>query len=145
MKVRDSRVRYVIRNSTDCRESYILRRLRCMSCGKIHTELPDFILPYKHYDAQAVQDTLDGIPDNTCSADDSTMNRWRASFKSAVETITALLVAYLMQLSGENAPLFALKWILKKIKKDHSNWLAFVMRLLINTGNRLHTKFTFCP
>jgi hypothetical protein len=73
------------------------------------------------------------------------MNRWRASFKSAMETIATLLVAYYMQLSGKNVPLLALKWILKKIKKDHSNWLAFVIRLLVNAGYRLHTKFTFCP
>jgi hypothetical protein len=31
---------------------------------RIRTELPDFILPYKHYEAPAIQKTLDNESDN---------------------------------------------------------------------------------
>ena len=58
-----------------------IRRLRCVSCKKIHRELPISILPYKHYEADVIegvrkgyitQDTI-GFEDYPCSM---TMLRW---------------------------------------------------------------------
>ncbi len=31
-----------------------LRRLRCNKCARLHTELPDFIVPYKRYSAKVI-------------------------------------------------------------------------------------------
>ncbi|MDR1979898.1 MAG: DUF6431 domain-containing protein [Synergistaceae bacterium] len=53
LTARDSRTRFVIRKDGE-RETWIVRRLRCCSCGKLHTELPQFILPFKHYEALAI-------------------------------------------------------------------------------------------
>ena len=36
----------------------IIRRLRCRKCGRIHHELPDSIVPYKRYDADAIETKL---------------------------------------------------------------------------------------
>lgn len=33
---------------------YCVRRLRCRRCGRLHTELPDFIVPYKRYSAEVI-------------------------------------------------------------------------------------------
>lgn len=58
-----------------------VRRLRCSKCGALHRELPCFIFPYKHYEAELIvgvieglitQDTL-GYEDYPCSA---TMATW---------------------------------------------------------------------
>lgn len=50
LKYRDRRKRYV-RDPEGRRVIYSLRRLRCQAkgCGKLHTELPDVLIPYKRY------------------------------------------------------------------------------------------------
>jgi len=144
MVVHDTRERGVFRYEGD-KEIYRLRRLSCRVCGKLHTELPDFILPFKHYDAQTIQATLEESPDNSCAADESTMARWRRSFARAQEAIAALLVSYYMRLTENSASLFDAENIMARIKAGQKHWLSFVMRLLINSGHRPHTCFAFCP
>jgi hypothetical protein len=144
MAARDSRPRLVIREDGS-RETWVVRRLLCRSCGKIHTELPDFILPYKHYEASAIQKTLDEEPDNSCPADDSTLRRWRESFANAAPLIAALLTALCMKASNEAASLFRCDTVLSNIRAEKKHWLTFVFRLLINSGHRLRTRFAFCP
>ena len=38
----------------------LLRRLRCKDCGRLHTELPDFLVPYKRYSLGNIEDVLAG-------------------------------------------------------------------------------------
>ena len=52
---------------------FSLRRLRCSRCLKIHLELPDFMLPHKHYNAEVVEQADSEL----CPADDSTIRRWK--------------------------------------------------------------------
>ncbi|MFQ9150870.1 MAG: DUF6431 domain-containing protein [Blautia sp.] len=33
---------------------YSLKRYQCSGCGKTHVELPDSIIPFKHYTADAI-------------------------------------------------------------------------------------------
>ena len=56
LKYRDRRQRKARDESGDW-VIYQLRRLRCQGCGKLHTELPDFLLPYKRY-CRAVFETV---------------------------------------------------------------------------------------
>jgi len=37
-----------------------IRRLKCKECGKLHRELPDILLPYKHYRSEIIEEALDG-------------------------------------------------------------------------------------
>jgi hypothetical protein len=53
-----------------------LRRLKCKPCNKLHTELPDFMVPNKHYEARIIDDVLSGRS-YFCPADDSTIRRWK--------------------------------------------------------------------
>ncbi len=55
---------------------YLLRRLRCPECKRIHLEMPDFMEPKKHYNAQLIRDTVSGI-EVSCPAEDSTIRRWK--------------------------------------------------------------------
>ncbi len=71
----DTRARHVIDNSGEVRW-FLLRRLRCNGCCKLHLELPDFMQPKKHYEAQLINDVLAGRSD-FCPADDSTIRRWK--------------------------------------------------------------------
>lgn len=38
-----------------------IRRLRCAKCGHLHRELPDYIFPYKQYEAEIIRGVLEGI------------------------------------------------------------------------------------
>ena len=60
----------------------IIRRMKCTKCGILHRELPDFLVPYKHYTAEVISGVLDGqiTPYDEDSADypcEMTMHRWQ--------------------------------------------------------------------
>ncbi len=59
LKYRDRRQRKALNESGDW-VIYRLRRLRCLDCGKLHTELPDFLLPYKRYCRAVFEEVLSG-------------------------------------------------------------------------------------
>ena len=59
LKYRDRRQRKALNESGDW-VIYRLRRLRCQGCGKLHTELPDFLLPYKRYCRTVFEEVLSG-------------------------------------------------------------------------------------
>lgn len=71
----DTRRRHVI-DDTGAARWFLLRRLRCPSCGKLHLEIPDFMQARKHYEAQLIRDVLAGLSES-CPADDSTIRRWK--------------------------------------------------------------------
>lgn len=60
-----------------------IRRLRCSNCGKVHREIPDYIFPYKQYEAEIIRGVLEefitpetiGYEDYPC---EMTMIRWKA-------------------------------------------------------------------
>ena len=72
---RGSKGRYII-NNEGVRNRYILKRVYCPACNKLHMVVPDFIEPYKHYD----KNVIDGVRNytNKCStADNATLYRWK--------------------------------------------------------------------
>lgn len=56
--------------------AFLLRRLRCPKCAKLHLEIPDFISPHKHYSAETIRQAIRGRG-GSCPADDSTIRRWK--------------------------------------------------------------------
>lgn len=40
-------------------KALLIRRLRCASCGKIHHELPDILVPYKRHCAETIEQIID--------------------------------------------------------------------------------------
>ena len=55
----DTVKRTVLLKGRERRHVYI-RRLRCENCGRIHRELPSFILPYKRYEAGIIRGVVAG-------------------------------------------------------------------------------------
>lgn len=60
----------------------LIRRLRCRECGMVHRELPEFIFPYKQYEAEIIIGVIEGfITCETLGFEDypceMTMIRWR--------------------------------------------------------------------
>jgi len=52
----------------------MIRRVKCKCCGKIHHVLPDTIVPYKHYNAEAIEMIIRGRANETY-CDESEINR----------------------------------------------------------------------
>jgi len=125
---------------------FLLRRFTCSQCQRLHTEIPDFLQPFKHYDSHAIQSVLDNTEDAAiCAADDSTMRRWRKTFREAAPDIGQRLNSLYAQTSDELVPISAGVRILAQIRAEQRHWLVFVMALLINQGHVLCTRFAFCP
>ncbi len=61
---------------------YVLRRLQCENCKKTHRELPNFIVPYKHYSRKAIEDVAKGKKVSV-PYEERTRQKLRAWFKRA--------------------------------------------------------------
>ena len=82
LKYYDS-VSRIVRTKNGATQWITIRRLRCPLCGSIHRELPEFLFPNKHYEAEVIRGVLEGIiTHNTLGFEDYpceiTMKRWRA-------------------------------------------------------------------
>jgi hypothetical protein len=125
---------------------YLLRRLRCMVCKKLHTEIPDVIQPYKRYDSATIQRAIDGGPGlSPCVADDSTIRRWKSSFRESAPDMAQRLASLYARETDGSVPAGAAPRILSGVMSGNDRWLPFVMALLINGGHKLYTRFAFCP
>lgn len=74
-------VRRFIRTKGGVKHEFKMRRLRCVVCNRLHRELPDFMIPFKQYDADIIKGVLDGtITPETLGFEDypceETMLRW---------------------------------------------------------------------
>ena len=125
---------------------FLLRRLLCENCRKLHTEIPDIIQPYKHYDSNTIQSVLDRSVDAlACEASGSTTRRWERDFAEAEADINQRLASVHAREANSTAPLSMPSDPVSTIRAGIECWLAFVMRLLINSGHELRTRFAFCP
>lgn len=80
LKYYDS-VKRLVRTKYGNKNKVNIRRFRCRKCNSIHRELPDFILPYKQYEADIIIGVCEGyITCETLGFEDYpceiTMIRW---------------------------------------------------------------------
>lgn len=73
----------IVRTKYGCKNKVKIRRFRCYKCRTMHRELPDFIFPYKQYEADIIIGVFEGlITCETIGFEDypceMTMLRWRA-------------------------------------------------------------------
>ena len=85
LRYRDSRPR-IRKKEGGMRERLMIRRFRCQNCHSYHNELPDCLVPYKHYEAEVIAGVLDEVilPDDLDSEDYpsfNTMLRWLQWFR----------------------------------------------------------------
>ena len=77
-------VRRIVRTKGRQTRYVNLRRFKCPVCKKIHREIPDYIYPYKQYEAEIINGVRDGfITCETLGYEDypceMTMLRWKSS------------------------------------------------------------------
>ena len=141
MKFRDTCNRHCKDKESKC-TWYVLRRFEC--CDSTHREIPDFLFPFKHYEADVVQSVIDGNTDGI-AADESTIRCWRRQWKTQEERIRLVLMAFLMQVHNDISKLIGTSSdIIILIRKKYLRWLSFVLRMLIHGCIPLYTQFAFC-
>ena len=141
LKVCGSRKRKVIRDDGKLLH-LIIRRLYCDNCQKIHHELPDIIVPHKHYAADVIEKILKGNSLGCFPGEGSTAIRLRAWFMLLREyfeqSIKALKFIHKesRRLTNELSSLIPLN-----PTKLAAGWLKHLVRILVNSSRWQQTRF----
>lgn len=139
---RDSRKR-VSRLEGGMKRWLMIRRFRCSSCHVLHTELPDCLIPYKHYQTEIISGVIDGVvPQDDLECEDypcfDTMRLWLAWFTQNLQRIEGLLRKALYEVSGNIQELQCpSESLLQKLRQTTSNWLEQAIRTIYNSGGFL--------
>ena len=142
LSYRDSCVR-IMRLEGGRRRRFLIRRLKCCNCGKLHRELPDFLVPYKHYASEVISGVLDGIitPEDDDSADypcERTMHLWQCWLEANRFRIDGYLKSAGCRLPGFSTELLESRMpLLDKLRSSQPEWLETLLRFLYNSGGFL--------
>ena len=125
------------------KEHLIIRRLRCQNCHAYHNELPDCLVPHKHYDAETISGVLDGTvtPDDRDAEDYpclQTMLRWLAWLNLNLASMEGSLRRAgrdIFRLGNEI--LFSSQSVLNVIRESCPDWLEGTLRIIYNSGGAL--------
>lgn len=142
LRYRDSRPR--IRKKEGVRKEHLMiRRFRCDNCQSYHNELPDCLVPYKHYEAEVIAGVLDEIvvPEDLDSEDYPsfrTMIRWFQWFQENLQRMEGYLRSAGYQfLKLEKEILDASCSLLYEIRNKYPDWLERILRIIYNSGGFL--------
>ena len=143
LKVIGSRKRGLIEYSGD-KKILVIRRLRCLGCGRIHHELPDLIVPYKRYSLEAVEFIItpseEHKDDYPCELNTTVrLKIWfyllREYFKNTLQSLT-FLYDYDKELCDEIIQLISCL----DFNSGATGWLKKLVRFIVNSGRWLHTR-----
>ena len=115
-----------------------IRRLKCKNCGKLHRELPDILLPYKHYRCEIIEETLDGKEESP-GPDARTFQRWRDWFAWVSMLLERILAAIRVEREGLLGLLDTPEPLLEGSRRRGGGWLASSMLSSINAGYPAYT------
>lgn len=129
---------------------YSIRRLSCDNCGKVHHELPDFLVPYKRYSSECIEMVISSPSTHDIPADESTLYRWFDWFNSFIDYWIGCLVSIMLRTKQENIPLnlasanseTALRRI-GRLVGDAPKWLERFVRPIVNFNLWIHTRSAF--
>ncbi|WP_373230554.1 DUF6431 domain-containing protein [Cohnella sp.] len=147
LSVIGSRKRKVI-GATGEKRTLVIRRLRCQGCRSIHHELPDFLVPYKHYESSCVEQAANEITTLIVAADESTLYRWRSFVQERTTYWLGCLASLATRFHQDpvEQSSVALQTAHQKIGHVVGNapgWLARIVRPIANANCWLHTRFAF--
>ena len=127
--------------------SYIqLRRLRCLACRRLHLELPDCLVPQKHYALEVVEDVLDGAstPEDESTENypcEQTMCRWQFWLAFNASQIDGWLKSVGQRVFelGDSL-LSSTESLVEKLRANGAGWLAVCTRAVYNSGGAFLSK-----
>ena len=130
------------------RKLYLINRMKCTGCGKLHRQLTDGMIKFKQYAAKVIEDVVDEViteADPINFPCEGTMKHWRwwfqyneAQIEGQIRSAGHRLLGFF---SGFLSPVESL---LEEIRKRISpGWLGMVYRIVNNTGGALRTKIEY--
>lgn len=143
LRYRDSRLRIWKKYSGET-SHILIQRMFCSECLCLHNELPDCLVPYKHYGCEVIENVIDEVstPEDETTQDypcETTMMRWKAWFQRNTDNAEGILQAVSFYLSAEVVSLNTPFSLLSKYRMDGGGWLSSVTRIVINSAHRLCT------
>jgi DNA-directed RNA polymerase subunit RPC12/RpoP len=106
LKIIGSRVRKYI-DADEIKKTLNIRRYRCVSCKKIHHELPDILIPYKRHCADTIEKVINdkahevNVEENTSR---KIISWWKALFSYLINILNTLSVKYQVTYEQDLAP-----------------------------------------
>ncbi|MEY8428153.1 DUF6431 domain-containing protein [Lachnospiraceae bacterium 46-15] len=133
LKPRDRRKRIVKQYGGKFVYVYI-RRSKCEACGKLHNELPDFLIPYKHYASEVVENVVDGaVTSEDLLAEDypceETMKRWKHWVQRMIERVRKNLKCKAREGTGKD--------VLGSVLQLTAGWLPIVLQIVYNLSKTM--------
>ena len=142
LRYRDSRLR-IRKKEGGTTQHLMIRRMLCPHCQVLHNELPDCLVPHKHYEAEVISGVIDEIvtSDDLDSEDKPsfwTMKRWLMWFQMNLANIEGFLreAGYRILGLGEGF-LFSQDSLLGALRDKYQNWLEMILRIIYNSGGFL--------
>ena len=127
------------------RKLYMINRLKCTGCGKLHRQLTDGMVKFKQYAAEVIEDVIDEVITEADPIDypcEGTMKHWRWWFQYNRNQMEGQMRSAGHRLLGfYDGFLSPVESLLEEIRKRISpGWLGMVCRIVNNTGGALRTK-----
>ena len=120
----------------------MIRRLRCRHCGRIHHELPDMVVPYKHHSAEVIEEILAEKEEETYPCETSTALRLRCWFSLLREYFERALRAIRYIHRQDEVICQELSALIPLTPASlAAGWLKSIVRILVNSGFWLQTRF----
>ena len=129
----------------------LINRLCCSKCHKLHNELPDCLVPYKHYASEIIEGVLD---DTITSADEETedypcemsMIRWKKWLDINRDFIEGCIRNIGFRIFDENISfLKAAENRIDLIRSTGKYWLRTILKVIYNSGESLATELSPKP
>lgn len=134
---RDSRAR-IWCHCNEPAERILIHRMFCNVCKRLHTVLPDVLVPHKHYGAPEIESVLESDV-RSDEVSDSTAARWRQWIRGNKAQIEGVLQSLKVEDEDKLPELRSKENLFVRLKAVVGNWLPVVSRLVINSG------FSFLP
>lgn len=120
--------------------TFIVRRMRCVDCHRIHHELPDTLVPYKRYDRDSIEKMV-LEPQPAVAADESTLRRIRTWFSVwfvyAVRCLSAIEKRLELPAEVLSSPL---QTSLQSSGQPVAGWLANAVRPIVQSNLWVQTR-----
>lgn len=117
----------------------VIRRLKCLKCGKISHELPDIVVPYKRHETDSIAQALaepTSAKQNRCCCENTTIRRYRLWFFLLCNYLEGSVRAILEKMQ---CPAFV-KLPLYPLERQADGWLGTLVRNVVNSGRWLQTR-----
>lgn len=126
---------------------YIIRRLRCEGCKRVHHELPDLFVPYKRYEASCIESVLTEGHNTDVAADNSTLYRWRLWFAQFglywVQCLRMIAIRLKEPVKSLSVPSPSVLQQIGHYVSQGVGWLSRLVRPLVHSKLWVHTRSAF--